>query len=251
MARYAAPVAFALVVAGCATLGQLGSLVRAPQFEEADNRPAEITLLGPSTMRPMGGVSVRLWTEVTNPNRFGFTLSTVRGWLHLQDVRAAVVDLPLGLPLTAGATETFPIDVAIGFADLPGLEDAIRRALARQPIDYRLEGTIGIDAGTYGTPEFGPMTLLRGTVGGQRTSFQRPETSRPRAAFSFHFAVSTPFTRSHIVNVRKATAAGTSRRGDESDGAKTQVTVRAANPRPLMVARNPMRPRTPAVLAYI
>jgi hypothetical protein len=84
--------------------------------------------------------------------------------VYLQESRAAEIDLPLGLPLTAGEEETFPIDFSISFADLPGLGDAIRRAIDREPIDYRLDGTVGVDAGRYGQPEFGPMTLLRGDI---------------------------------------------------------------------------------------
>ena len=158
--------AFALVATACTALGQLGLVVQPPRFAEAPDRPAEIRLLGPTASRPLGGAGVRVWATVTNPNRFGFTLSTLRGRLYLQESSAAEIDLPLGLPLTAGAEETFPIDFSISFAELPGLGDAIRRAAGRQPIDYSFEGTVGVDAGRYGHPEFGPMTLLRGTIRG-------------------------------------------------------------------------------------
>jgi len=154
----------ALTVAGCAALDQLRMFVQPPRFAEAENRPAEIRLLGSSFNRPLGGAGVRVWATVTNPNKFGFTIATLRGSLHLQDTRAADVDLPLGLPLTAGATETFPIDFSISFAELPGLADVIRRAAGRQPVEYRFDGTVGIDAGAYGRPEFGPMTILRGSI---------------------------------------------------------------------------------------
>ena len=146
MARSLCVVTLALVVCGGTPLGQLGLMVQPPRFEEARDRTAEIRLLGASVNRPLGGASVRVWTTVTNPNRFGFTLSTLRGRLYLQESSATEVDLPLGLPLTAGAEETFPIDFSISFADLPGLGDAIRRAAGRQPIDYRFEGTVGVDA---------------------------------------------------------------------------------------------------------
>jgi hypothetical protein len=156
-----------LMAGACATLGQLGTLVQAPQFTDAPDQPAEIRVVGPSLTRPLGGATVRLWATVTNPNPFGFTLATVRGGLFLQDGRAADLDLPLGLPLSAGATTTFPIDFAISFADLPGLTDAIRRAVNGQPLDYRFDGTVGVDAGQFGRPEFGPRTLLEGTVRGR------------------------------------------------------------------------------------
>lgn len=158
--------ALALTLAACSWLGDLGFLVQPPRFEEAEDRSAEIRLVGPSLNRPLGGASVRLWATVTNPNRFGFTLSTLRGSLFLQESRAAEVDLPLGLPLGAGLTETFPIDFSISFADLPQLADAIRRAIGNDPLDYRFDGTVGVDAGQYGRPEFGPLTLLRGTLRG-------------------------------------------------------------------------------------
>jgi hypothetical protein len=45
---------------------------------------------------------------------------------------------------------------------LPGLSTVGRRLLARETVGYRLEGTIGVDAGRLGQPVFGPMTLLRG-----------------------------------------------------------------------------------------
>jgi len=74
------------------------------------------------------------------------------------------VDFPLGMPLQAGGQTVVPIDLQFGFSELPQLGNAIKRALGNQPIDYRLEGTIGVDAGRFGTPVFGPMTLLRGTI---------------------------------------------------------------------------------------
>jgi hypothetical protein len=52
----------------------------------------------------------------------------------------------------------------VSFANLPGLADSIRRAINRQPLAYRLEGTIGVDAGQLGQPVFGPLTILRGDI---------------------------------------------------------------------------------------
>ena len=153
------------VVPGCATLGSLQNFVRAPQFDEAPGRQAEIRLVGPSLNAPIGGAAVRLWVRVSNPNAFGFTLSTLRGTLFLQEARGATMDLPLGLPLAARAETEFPIDLMISFADVPSLSDVIRRAANRSPIDYRLDGTVGVEAGTFGSPEFGPLTFVRGTIG--------------------------------------------------------------------------------------
>jgi hypothetical protein len=157
-----------LVSTGCATLEGLRGLVQAPRFEEAPGQPAEIRLLGPSVSQPLGGAGVRIYTRVTNPNSFGLTLGTLRGTLHLENTRAADVDFPLGLPLLAGEESVVPIDLSISFSDLPGLADVIRQTIAREPLAYRLEGTIGVDAGRLGHPTFGPMTLLSGEMRGIR-----------------------------------------------------------------------------------
>ena len=149
---------------GCAGLDQLRGLVQAPRFEQAPDQQAEIRLIGPRADLPIGGAGVRLWTRVSNPNPFGLTLGTLRGTLHLEGARAADADFPLGLPLRPGEASTVPIDLSISFADVPGLADVIRRAVNRQPLDYRFDGTIGVDAGTLGQPVFGPMTLMRGTI---------------------------------------------------------------------------------------
>jgi Late embryogenesis abundant protein len=156
----------AIVASACATLEQLRGLVQAPKFEQEPGRQAEIRVLGPSLSLPAGGAGVRLWTRVTNPNPFSLTLGTLRGTLHLEDSRAADVDFPLGLPLRAGAEATVPIDLSISFSDLPGLANVVRRAAQRQPLAYRLEGTVGVDAGQLGQPTFGPMTLLTGELRG-------------------------------------------------------------------------------------
>lgn len=155
-----------LTLTGCAALDGLRGLVQPPTFEEAPGRRAEIRLLGPSRAQPLGGAGIRLWTQVSNPNPFGFTLGTLRGTLHIEDARAADVDFPLGLPLGAGEQTVVPIDLAISFSDLPGLAGVIQRAANRQPLAYHLEGTVGVDAGQLGQPVFGPMTLLRGEMRG-------------------------------------------------------------------------------------
>jgi Late embryogenesis abundant protein len=150
--------------AACAELNQIASLVQAPRFEQAPDRQAEIRAMGPGGGLPLGGAGVRLWTKVSNPNAFSLTLGTLKGTLFLEDSQAADVDFPLGLPLAARADTVVPIDVTVSFSNLPGLADSIRRAISRQPIPYRLDGTIGVDAGRLGQPVFGPMTLLRGDV---------------------------------------------------------------------------------------
>ena len=153
-------------VTGCAALESLRAFVQAPKFEEAPGQRAEVRLHGPTMSEPLGGAGIRLWTEVSNPNAFGFTLGTLRGTLNIEGSRAANVDFPLGLPLRAGEQTVVPIDLSISFSDLPGLANVIRRAANREPLAYHLEGTIGVDAGQLGQPVFGPMTLLRGEMRG-------------------------------------------------------------------------------------
>ena len=152
----------AIVMAGCASLDGLRAFIQPPRFEQA-GRQSEIRLTGNSRGLP-GGATVRLWTTVTNPNSFGFTLGTLSGTLHLEGARAATVDFPLGLPLQSNETADVPIDIAIDFRDLPALGQTISRAIARQPIAYELEGTIGVSAGRFGEPVFGPMTIVRGEL---------------------------------------------------------------------------------------
>ena len=150
---------------GCASLEGLRALVQPPTFAQTD-RPAEVRMLGPSRDRPFGGATVRLWTEVTNPNPFGFTLGTLDGTLFLEGIRAAGAAFPLGLPLGAGQQSVVPLELSISFSDLAGLAEVIRRAARREPVEYRLDGTIGVDAGRLGQPVFGPMTLVRGDLRG-------------------------------------------------------------------------------------
>jgi hypothetical protein len=156
MRMASAAVALLLVSWGCAELNQLGALIQPPRFEQVPDQPAEIRLAG------TGGVAIRLWTRVTNPNPFGLTLGTLKGTLFLEDTRAADAEFPLGLPLGGGGNRIVPIDISVRFSDLPGLGRLSARLLSRQPVAYRLEGTIGVDAGRLGQPVFGPMTLVRG-----------------------------------------------------------------------------------------
>ena len=149
---------------GCATLEQLRARVQPPRFEEAEGQRAEIRLVGPGPGRPLGGAAVRIWTKVTNPNSFGITLGTLSGTLFVEGNRAATADFPLGLPLTAGQEHVVPIDLTISFSDLPGLANTLRRAAGNETIPYTLDGTVGVDAGRFGQPVFGPMTLIRGDL---------------------------------------------------------------------------------------
>jgi LEA14-like dessication related protein len=114
--------------------------------------------------RATGGATVRIWTDVTNPNPFGFTLSTVQARLLLDDIEAADAEFPLGLPLEPRQTETIPFDLTVSFANVPRLANVIRQAASGGGVTYRLEGTVGVDAGRFGQPTFGPLTLLTGDL---------------------------------------------------------------------------------------
>lgn len=154
----------ALSMAGCASLEGLRALIQPPRFEQAADRPSEIRLLPVQSGRIAGGATVRIWTDVTNPNPFGFTLSTVQATLLLDDMEAADADFPLGLPLQPRQTETIPFDLTVSFANVPRLANVIRQAASGGGLSYRLEGTIGVDAGRFGQPTFGPLTLVRGDL---------------------------------------------------------------------------------------
>jgi Late embryogenesis abundant protein len=167
MRRFVLAAAAALIVAGlsaCASLEGLRALIQPPQFSQADGQRSEIRLLPIQSGRPAGGATVRIWTTVTNPNPFGFTLSTVDAKLFLEDTQAAETSFPLGLPLQARGTETIPLDISLSFADIPRLAGVIRQAARGQSVNFRLDGVVGIDAGRLGQPTFGPMTLLSGTL---------------------------------------------------------------------------------------
>jgi hypothetical protein len=153
-----------LALSACASLEGLRALIQPVRFEQAADRQSEIRLLSTQGSRSGGGATVRLWTDVTNPNPFGLTLSTVAATLFVDDVEAADADFPLGLPLQARQTETIPLDLTVGFANIPRLATVIRRAASGGGLQYRLEGTIGIDAGRFGQPTFGPMTLVSGEL---------------------------------------------------------------------------------------
>lgn len=158
MRRLSLSVMLAVFCSGCAALQQLSAFVQPPHFEQDDSQRSEIRLNGTS------GAAVRIWTRVSNPNGFGLTLGTLRGTLHLEGSRAATVDFPFGLPLPARGEEVVPIDISVNFRDIPGLGNAVTRAISRQPIEFELEGTIGVSAGGLGEQTLGPMTFLRGEL---------------------------------------------------------------------------------------
>lgn len=158
----AVSLASTLAISGCATLETLG--VQPLRFAQADDRPSDLRLLTPLEQPPLGGVAIRLWAEVENPNDFGLTLSEVRGDLFLENAEAIAVDLPLGLALTARQDTVIPLDVSLEIGNLPRLDQVVRAALEGDRLDYRLDGTFAVEAGRFGHPRFGPLTLMQGEV---------------------------------------------------------------------------------------
>ena len=155
---------FATALSGCATLEGLRALIQPPRFEQSADHQSEIRLSPIQPGRAAGGATVRIWTDVSNPNPFGFTLSTVQATLLLDDVEAADADFPLGLPLQPRQTETIPFDLTVSFANVPRLANVLRQAASGGGLRYRLEGTVGVDAGRFGQPTFGPLTLISGDL---------------------------------------------------------------------------------------
>ncbi len=151
-----------LTASSCATLGNLANIVQSPRISSVDDRPAELRL-GRGTGSAYGA-TLRVWARVENPNPFGLTLSTVEGSLFLQDQEAAEVELPLGLELGARDDTVVPIDVTIDLQRVPGLARTLASAVTGAPIQYRIDGLVGIDAGDFGKPTFGPMTVVEGEV---------------------------------------------------------------------------------------
>jgi hypothetical protein len=142
----------------------LARIIAPPAFEQARGERTEVQLLPPGPGGRLGGASVRIWAHVTNPNPFGIRLSTLDGDLYLEGTRAAIASFPLGLPLGARGDSVVPLELRIDFAEVPALGGALRRAIAGDPVAFRLDGTISIDAGPLGQPSFGPSTWLRGEL---------------------------------------------------------------------------------------
>ena len=148
-------------LSGCAAFQRLLD-VQPPRIEVASGRESTLTLDPSSVLTGRPLATVRIWARVVNPNTFGFTLTRLRGDLFLEEREMADVDLPLGLPLDAAADTVIPIDVSFGLPSLNSLGALGEALLRRSAVAYRLDGTVGVDAGEVGEPTFGPRTWLRG-----------------------------------------------------------------------------------------
>lgn len=149
------------LTAGCAGLQRLLD-IQPPLIEVAADRESVLTLDATSVLTGRPLANVRIWARVRNPNTFGFTLTRLRGDIFLEEREMADVDLPLGLPLAAAADTVIPIDVSFGLPSLSSLGALGEALLRRSAVAYRLDGTVGVDAGSLGEPTFGPRTWLRG-----------------------------------------------------------------------------------------
>ena len=153
----------ALAATGCASVaGLLG--ISEPRFAAASNRASTLRLGGPSLQHPRGSATIRVWTQVSNPNAFGLTLTTLDGTLAFEGQDLVDVELPIGLPLVALADTVIPLDLTFGFESVSALQSVAMSLFTRSELSYELKGTLGVDAGPLGEPTFGPRTWLRGEV---------------------------------------------------------------------------------------
>ena len=148
-----------MALQACASMGSLGNLgaldsaatVRAgPRPARGDPAPGNLRRRREAVDEGQQSESVRLAPR--HAERDALPGGLARGGRRLS----------AGLAARRGRGSVIPIDISISFSDLPGLSGVGRRILARQPVPYRLEGTVGVDAGRLGQPVFGPMTLIRG-----------------------------------------------------------------------------------------
>src|SRR5262249_55183823 len=112
-AALAAVLGLVLFGAACATLSTLLG-IQEPRFAVASGRTGPWSLGAPTITPPRGSATMRVWAQVTNPNAFGLTLSTLNGKLALQGGDLVDVRLPLGLPMYAAADTVIPLDLTFG-----------------------------------------------------------------------------------------------------------------------------------------
>ena len=149
--------------AGCASFLRFLP-VEAPRFELVRERGSVLSLDPASVLTGRPQATVRIWTRVTNPNGFALTLSTFEGDLFVEGRDLAQLDLPLGLPMPAAGDTVIPLDVTFGLPSLATLGTLGEALLSGRGVEYRLDGTLGVDAGRLGQPSFGPRTWLTGDL---------------------------------------------------------------------------------------
>jgi hypothetical protein len=152
-----------LAAAGCASVASLLGISE-PRFAVASGRASTLRLGGPSIQHPRGSATVRVWTQVSNPNSFGLTLTTLDGTLAFEGEDLVDVALPIGLPMVALADTVIPLDLTFGFESFSALGNVAMSLFTRDQLSYELKGTLGVSAGPLGEPTFGPRTWLRGEV---------------------------------------------------------------------------------------
>lgn len=152
-----------LAAVGCASVVNLLG-IQEPRFDVATGRTSTLRLGAPSVSHPKGSATVRLWAQVTNPNSFGLTLATLNGKLALEGNDLIDVSLPLGLPPAAASDTVIPLDLTFGFESMAALGSVATSLFTKSQLTYELKGTLGVRAGPFGEPTFGPRTWLRGAV---------------------------------------------------------------------------------------
>ena len=143
-------------------------IVEPPRFEAADGRAGEIHFTTPLLAKPPGPANVTVRMHVTNPNPFGVTLGALEATLFVEELRAARCHIPLAVPLGAWQESDVSIGLSIDLAAVPELARVMLPAAIGNAISYRLDGTVGIDAGPFGQQTFRRQMLgeLRATSGG-------------------------------------------------------------------------------------
>lgn len=130
-------------------------MVQVPTFKTENLRLSGLEL-------PFGGQgAVLLSTDlvVNNPNAFGLSLEQVSIDVILNGQK--VTDLSArDIRIAAGGTSVTPTQVRVPL-NLNGAAELLNIARGGR-VPYRLDGTFTVDAGPFGKPTFGPMTLNQG-----------------------------------------------------------------------------------------
>jgi LEA14-like dessication related protein len=186
--------ALALLLSGC-----VQNLVRSPQFEM---REAGLLRLNPPGLENIAPEAViRITLDARNPNGFDLNLEELRFDLLMDGAKVAASSIK-GLSLKQnGALSTFFADVEVPIS--PTTLQSLGKIISGSSIQYRLDGAFSVDAGPFGKPRFGPVTLAQGryqspSLGAQPPSFAwRADLTRLTigaggATFDLGFEVTNP-----------------------------------------------------------